>query len=71
MSAIAGILCYNEETVSIEDSIKLMQALQRYPPMTCRPGKAAPYFWAATPNGLLRNRSMNVCPIMTGSIGWP
>ncbi|SDX12418.1 asparagine synthase-related protein [Paenibacillus sp. CF384] len=31
MSAIAGILCFNEETVSIEDSMKLMQALQRYP----------------------------------------
>ncbi|MCQ6558444.1 asparagine synthase-related protein [Paenibacillus mendelii] len=31
MSAIAGILCYDEETVSIEDSKKLMQALRRYP----------------------------------------
>ncbi len=71
MSAIAGVLNYNEAPVSSETIQDMMQALQKYPPMTCRPGKADPYFWAATPNGLLRNRSMNVCPIMTGSIGWP
>ena len=44
MSAIAGILCYNEETVSIEDSIKLMQALQRYPADDVQTWQSGPVF---------------------------
>ena len=44
MSAIAGILCYNEETVSIEDSIKLMHALQIYPADDVQTWQSGPVF---------------------------